>query len=436
MIPLLKGLRILDLTSVILGPYGTQILGDLGAEVIKVEPPEGDSMRPVAPVAAPGISAIFANFNRNKRSLALDLKTEAGKAALKKLLPTADVFVHNMRQEAMDKLGFTFKAVREANPRIVYAAAVGFGRHGRYAGKPAYDDVIQAASGFAGLFQMRDGVPLYAPSIAADKVSGIHLAYAVMAALLYRERTGEAPGYVEVPMFELMAAFSLSEHLSAATFEDDGKVGYVRVLSPGRRPYKTKDGWVGVLPYSERNWTKILTEIGREGRGRARLVQERHRAQRARGRALRHPGRGHAFAHHGRVACRVRAPRHSRIRPCGSPQDLLADPHLNDVGFFACNFAADTPVRAHPAPGRHRRGRGLGARPASAAAWRRHRGRAARGRLQRGGDCGGTEGQATTRRNASRRSEEPTFSSAGVALHRIAERASRHSSFASTCRRG
>jgi crotonobetainyl-CoA:carnitine CoA-transferase CaiB-like acyl-CoA transferase len=263
MIPLLKGLRILDLTSVILGPYGTQILGDLGAEVIKVEPPEGDSMRPVAPVAAPGMSAIFANFNRNKRSVALDLKSEGGKAALRKLIATGDVFVHNMRQEAMDKLGFTFNAVREANPRIVYAAAVGFGRHGRYAGKPAYDDVIQAASGFAGLFQMRDGAPLYAPSIVADKISGLHLAYAVMAALLHRERTGEAPGYVEVPMFELMAAFSLSEHMSAATFEEEGRVGYVRVISPSRRPYRTRDGWVGVLPYTERNWTKILHEIGR-----------------------------------------------------------------------------------------------------------------------------------------------------------------------------
>ena len=153
MIPLLKGLRILDLTSVILGPYATQILGDLGAEIVKVEPPEGDSMRPVAPQAAPGLSAIFANCNRNKRSVMLDLKTEAGRAALRKLIPTADAFVHNMRQEAMDKLGFTFKAVQEINPKIVYAAAIGFGRHGRYAGKPAYDDVIQAACGFAGLFQ-------------------------------------------------------------------------------------------------------------------------------------------------------------------------------------------------------------------------------------------------------------------------------------------
>ena len=343
MLPLLKGLRILDLTTVILGPYGTQILGDLGAEVIKVEPPEGDSMRPVAPVAANGISAIFANFNRNKRSVALDLKTDAGKAALRKLIPTADVFVHNMRQEAMDKLGFTFKAVRQANPRIVYAAAVGFGRHGRYAGRPAYDDVIQAASGFAGLFQMRDGAPLYAPSIAADKVSGIHLAYAVMAALLYRERAGEVPGYVEVPMFELMAAFSLSEHMGAATFEEGGRVGYVRVLSPGRRPYRTKDGWVGVLPYSERNWTKILVEIGRpevaelawfrNATERSRRVDELYEVLAA---AL--PARSTAEW----IATfeRLDVP-HAPVR---SPQDLLSDPHLDDVGFFACNFSAETPV--------------------------------------------------------------------------------------------
>jgi crotonobetainyl-CoA:carnitine CoA-transferase CaiB-like acyl-CoA transferase len=343
MIPLLKGLRILDLTSVILGPYATQILGDLGAEVIKVEPPEGDSMRPVAPVAAPGLSAIFANFNRNKRSVALDLKSEAGKAALRKLVPTADVFVHNMRQEAMDKLGFTFKAVREANPRIIYAAAIGYGRHGRYAGKPAYDDVIQAASGFAGLFQMRDGAPLYAPTIAADKVSGLHLAYAVMAALLYRERTGEVPGYVEVPMFELMAAFSLSEHLSAATFDENGKVGYVRVISPSRRPYRTKDGWVGVLPYTQRNWTKILTEIGRpevaeydwfkNATERSRRVDELYDML-----AVAMVDR--TTAEWLAIFERLDIP----SQPVRLPNDLLHDPHLHDVGFFATNFAGATPV--------------------------------------------------------------------------------------------
>ncbi len=343
MIPLLKGLRILDLTSVILGPYATQILGDLGAEVIKVEPPEGDSMRPVAPVAAGGVSAIFANNNRNKRSVVLDLKTESGRAALMKLVPTADAFVHNMRQQALDKLGFTYKAVRAANPNIVYAAAVGFGRHGRYAGKPAYDDVIQAASGFAGLFQMRDGAPLYAPSIAADKVSGLHLAYAVMAALLYRERSGKAPGYVEVPMFELMSAFSLSEHLSHATFEEAGKVGYVRVLSPSRRPYKTKDGWVGVLPYTQRNWTKILTEIGRpdvvelpwfrDATERSKRVDELYAILAG---ALTARSTAEWLA----TFERLDMP-HSPVR---TPQELLSDPHLADVGFFATNFAGETPV--------------------------------------------------------------------------------------------
>jgi crotonobetainyl-CoA:carnitine CoA-transferase CaiB-like acyl-CoA transferase len=344
MIPLLEGLRILDLTTVILGPYGTQILGDLGAEVIKVEPPEGDSMRPVAPVAAPGMSAIFANFNRNKRSVALDLKTEGGKAALRKLIGTGDVFVHNMRQEAMDKLGFTFSAVRELNPRIIYAAAVGFGRHGRYAGKPAYDDVIQAASGFAGLFQMRDGAPLYAPSIVADKISGLHLAYAIMAALLYRERTGKVPGYVEVPMFELMAAFSLSEHMSGATFEETGKIGYVRVISPSRRPYRTKDGWVGVLPYTQRNWTKILLEIGRgdvtelewfkNPTERSRRVDELYEILAA---AMVDRTTGDWLATFERLDI--------PSQPVRLPNDLISDPHLNDVGLFETDFAGETPVR-------------------------------------------------------------------------------------------
>jgi crotonobetainyl-CoA:carnitine CoA-transferase CaiB-like acyl-CoA transferase len=344
MVPLLKGLRILDLTSVILGPYATQILGDLGAEVIKVESPEGDSMRPVAPQAAPGLSAIFANTNRNKRSVMLDLKSEAGCQALRKLIKSADAFVHNMRQEAMDKLGFTFKAVQEINPRIVYAAAVGFGRHGRYAGKPAYDDVIQAASGFAGLFQMRDGTPLYTPSIAADKVSGLHLAYAVLAALLYRERTGKAPGYVEVPMFELMAAFSLCEHLGAATFEEGGKVGYVRVLSPGRRPYKTKDGWVGVLPYSAPNWRKVLTEIGRpevaeeawfnNATERSRRVDELYDMLAAAMTARTTADWLATFE-------RLDIP----SQPVRLPNDLLADAHLGDVGFFEARFGDATPVK-------------------------------------------------------------------------------------------
>ena len=165
-----------------------------------------------------------------------------------------------------------------------------------------------------------------------------------MAALLYRERTGEAPGYVEVPMFELMAAFSLCEHLGAATFEEDGKVGYVRVLSPSRRPYKTKDGWVGVLPYTRAQLDQGADRDRPRRRGGARLVQERHRAQPARRRALRHPGRGHAGPHHRGVARHLRAPRHP-LPPVRSPQDLLADPHLADVGFFALQLCRRRPVQ-------------------------------------------------------------------------------------------
>ena len=356
MIPLLKGLRILDLSSVILGPYATQILGDLGAEIIKVEPPEGDSMRPVTPVAKPGISAIFCNNNRNKRSVVLDLKSEGGKAALRKLIPTADAFVHNMRQEALDRLGFTFEAVRALNPRIVYAAAVGYGRHGRYAGKPAYDDVIQAASGFAGLFQMRDGTPVYAPSIAADKVSGLHLAYAVLAALLYRERTGEAPGYVEVPMFELMVAFSLAEHLGAATFAEDGKVGYVRVLSPGPPPLQDqgrldrraalfarqlaqgagRDRPPGEV--AETAWFNDATE-------RSRRVDDLYEILAA---AL--PSR--TTAEWLATFERLDIP----SQPVRSPEELLADPHLADVGLFETQFRRRDARHAHD-QARHERGR-------------------------------------------------------------------------------
>ena len=323
MIPLLKGLRILDLTVRHPRPVRHADPGRPRRRDRQDRAARGRQHAPGGAAGRPGLSAIFANCNRNKRSVVLDLKTEAGKAALLKLIPTADAFVHNMRQEAMDKLGFTFDAVRAANPKIVYAAAIGYGRHGRYAGKPAYDDVVQAASGFAGLFQMRDGRPLYAPTIVADKVSGLHLTYALISALLYRERTGEAPGYVEVPMYELMAAFSLCEHLSHATFEEDGKVGYVRVISPSRRPYKTKDGWVAVLPYTERNWVKVLTEIGRADVCDLPLVPQRHRAQPAGRRALRHPRRGAGLAHDGGVARNLRAPRHPL--PAGAPAGRPAE---------------------------------------------------------------------------------------------------------------
>ena len=343
MFPILNGIRILDLTAVILGPYGAQILGDLGADVIKIESPEGDNMRPIAPTALPGLSALFANNNRNKRSVRLDLKTPGGKRALQKLIPTADVLIHNMRQDALDKLGFGFEAARGLNAKLIYCAAVGFGRDGPYAGRPAYDDVIQAASGFAGLFELRDGTPQYAPSIIADKVTGLHLVYAVLAALLHRERSGSAPGYVEIPMFEAMTAFNLNEHLSGATWGDAETSGYQRATARDRRPYQTKDGWLGVLPYTAAHWAKVLAEIGKPD-----VVETswfRDPTERSRNfdklygylaEAL--PSR--TTAEWLETFSRLDVP-HAPVR---SATDLLNDPHLAAVNFFTPNFASETPI--------------------------------------------------------------------------------------------
>ena len=344
MLPILNGLRIIDLTAVILGPYGSQILGDLGADVIKIESPEGDNMRPIAPVAAPGLSALFANNNRNKRSVVLDLKSAPGKVALRKLIATGDVLVHNMRQDALDKLGFGFEAVRAIAPRIVYCAAVGFGRDGPYAGQPAYDDVIQAASGFAGLFQMRDGTPVYAPSIIADKIVGLHLAYAVLASLLHRERSGVPPGYVEIPMFETMAAFNLNEHLHGATFGQDEWLGYQRALAKDRRPYQTKDGWIGVLPYTPAHWVKVLAEIGRGALADAAWFKdptERSRNFDTLYGALAEALPKRTTAEWLATFTRLDVP-HAPVR---TPKDLLSDPHLAAVDFFKPNFEGNPPIQ-------------------------------------------------------------------------------------------
>jgi crotonobetainyl-CoA:carnitine CoA-transferase CaiB-like acyl-CoA transferase len=342
MLPLLKGYRVVDVTAVILGPYSTQILGDLGADVIKVEPLDGDSMRVVPPVAQPGMSALFANNNRNKRSLALDLKVPEAKAVLAKLIATSDVLVHNMRQDAFDRLGFGAEAVRAINPKLIYCAAVGFGSNGPYAGRPAYDDVIQAMSGFAGLFALRDGAPALAPSIIADKVVGLHVVYAVLAALLNRERTGQGMA-IEVPMFEAMAAFAMNEHLDAATFDAGGEFGYARALAPQRRPYRTADGWIAVLPYTLPHWQKALTAIDRPDLREAGWLKD--------------PGQRNLRAPELYEVLEAALPQRKTAAwldmfaqldiPCGrvnAPADLLRDPHLQAVGLFEAKFAGETPV--------------------------------------------------------------------------------------------
>lgn len=247
----------------VMGPLAGQILADLGAEVIKVEPAAGDVARAAQP-ASEGMGALFANNNRNKRTIALDLKHEDGRRALQRLIAGSDVLLHNMRSEAAERLGAGFAAASALNPRLIYCAAIGFGRGGRYRDRPAYDDIIQAAGGMAGLNQALGKAPRFAPTIVADKVGALHAVYGILAALFARERGMETPIEVEVPMFEALVSFLMNEHLAGATFDRDGKVGYPRVLSPDRRPHRTRDGWLAVLPYTVEQWRRFLAEIGRQ----------------------------------------------------------------------------------------------------------------------------------------------------------------------------
>jgi crotonobetainyl-CoA:carnitine CoA-transferase CaiB-like acyl-CoA transferase len=260
----LDGIRIIDVTTVLLGPYGTQILGDMGADVIKVEaPPTGDIARNMGTVRNPGMGGIYLNANRNKRSLALDLKQEKAKEALRRLIPTADVFIHNMRPQAIERLGFGYQAVSAINPDIVYVGAYGFGQDGPYRAKPAYDDAIQAASGLASLFKRQDGEARYVPSAIADKIAGLTLSQAVALALVHKERTGEGQ-FVEVPMLETIVSFNMVEHLNGCAYQPPiGTLGYQRVVTPTRRPFPTKDGHVCILPYSDKHWRNFFTAVGR-----------------------------------------------------------------------------------------------------------------------------------------------------------------------------
>ena len=260
----LAGVRVLDLTAVVLGPLATQILADYGADVIKIEGPEGDLMRGNGISLHKGMSSIFLTINRNKRSVCLDLKTEAGKDALRRLIPTCDVLVHNMRVQAIERLGFGYEAVAKLNPKIVYCVATGFGQDGPDRDRPAFDDIIQSASGMVDICSRGREAPDYVPSLIADKTTGMALANAVLAALFHQERHGRGQ-YVEVPMLETMTAFMLAEHLGGLTFRPEpAKAGYPRLLEGGRKPHRTKDGWVAMLPYTDRHWVAFFEGVGRQ----------------------------------------------------------------------------------------------------------------------------------------------------------------------------
>ncbi|PZQ59077.1 MAG: CoA transferase [Phenylobacterium zucineum] len=269
----LQGVRILDMTSVVNGAYGVQILADQGADVIKVEDPGsgrgegGDIMRWAGhmPEGSPkGMGPIFLTINRNKRSIVLDMKQESAKRALRRLIKTCDVVASSIRYEGMKRLGLSYEDLAAIKPDIIFVHAAGYGSDGPYAGEPAYDDLIQSASGMADILPRTDGnpVPRILPTLVADKVSGLFFSQAVTAALLHKARTGEGQ-FVEVPMFECVTSFLLVEHLYDHTFDPPtGQWGYQRVINPNRKPFATKDGYIGLLPYTDKQWDQFFDAAG------------------------------------------------------------------------------------------------------------------------------------------------------------------------------
>ncbi|WP_454873500.1 CaiB/BaiF CoA transferase family protein [Paraburkholderia xenovorans] len=261
----LRGLRIVDLTTVLMGPYGTQILGDMGADVIKVEGPDGDLVRLIGPARHAGMGALFINTNRSKRSLAIDLKQEEGRSALLRLAAGADVFVYNVRPQAMMRLGLSYEALAAVNPRIIYAGMFGYSQNGPYADRPAYDDLMQGASTLAAMFsRSTGGPPQYVPAAIADRITGLAAVNAILAAVIERNVSGKGQR-IDIPMFETMVNFVLSDHMGGLSYDpplDAG--GYQRLLSRSRRPYKTLDGYVCAMVYTDRQWRSFYRVLGRE----------------------------------------------------------------------------------------------------------------------------------------------------------------------------
>ena len=334
----LAGIRIVDLTSVVFGPYGTQNLGDMGADVIKIEAPDGDIARWLVPMRTPGMAGIFMNTNRNKRSVVLDLKKPTAREALLKIVAGADVFVHNLRPQAIAKLKLTYDDLKPVNAKLVYCNAWGFGRRGPYAERPAYDDVIQAMSGIADLSRLQTGgPPSLAPTIMADKTSGLFLTNAILLGIVHRLRTGEGQE-IEVPMFESMVSFIMAEHLAGQVFEppvatNNGTMGYDRVLAPDRKPSRTADGYMTVLPYTDKHWVSFFAAAGRPDLARdARFssVVERSKNVRDLYALVAELMPAHTTARWLEILADADIP-HVAVK---SLEDLLADPHLEEVGFW------------------------------------------------------------------------------------------------------
>jgi crotonobetainyl-CoA:carnitine CoA-transferase CaiB-like acyl-CoA transferase len=331
----LAGVRILDFTTVIMGPSATHILAGLGAEVTKVEPPEGDNMRHVGPMRNAGMGHIFLHANGGKRSIVLDLKRPGALEVVHRLAERSDVLISNVRPQALQRLGLDDASVRARNPRIIHVSCCGFDQDGPYAARPAYDDLIQGATGLPWLMQQYGGgEPRYAPVTLADRVTGLHAVYAVTAALYAREVSGVGQAVV-VPMFEAMTQFVLGDHLAGMSFEPPtGKAGYNRLLTPHRRPYRTADGWLCVLIYNDKQWKAFFAATGDPGRpGRdPRFATHRSRADHIE----------EVYEEVGRILAQRTTTQWQALldaadvpnMPMNSPEDLLHDPHHAATGFI------------------------------------------------------------------------------------------------------
>ena len=331
----LKGIRIADLTSVVMGPFATQLLGDLGADIIKIESPAGDTTRNMGYRNNKGMGANFLQLNRNKRSIVLDLKTDSGRQACLDIAATADVFLYNVRPQAMARLGLSYEAVSAVNPTIVYAGTYGFGNAGPYAGKPAYDDLIQGMTGIAALYRQHTGQPpRYVPLTMADKIIGMQVALACLAGVLEARQSGSGQS-IEIPMFEGMAQFVLGDHFGGASFvPPKGEMGYSRLLTESRKPYQTQDGYICTVIHTDRHWQNFLGLLNRQD-----LLHADSPFATIASRGI-HVGQVYGFiedtlrtqtsAHWLRVLTEADIP----VAPLYEVSDLLTDPHLQAVGHI------------------------------------------------------------------------------------------------------
>jgi crotonobetainyl-CoA:carnitine CoA-transferase CaiB-like acyl-CoA transferase len=337
----LAGIRVIDLTSVVFGPYATQIMADMGADVIKVESPEGDNTRWITTGPVPGMGGIYVNVNRGKRSVMLDLRQEADKAVLCQLIATADVFIHSMRGRAIAKLGFSFDAVKAIRPDIIYTNCYGYSRRGPEADQPAYDDTIQAECGITHVQGLLNGEPGFVGTIMADKVAGLHALYATMMALFHRERTGEGQE-VEVTMFEAMASFMLVEHANGRMFDPPlGPAHYHRAVEPNRRPYKTRDGYVAALIYNDKHWQAFIEAVQPEWNCDEFATLELRARQIGRVYGL----LGETFlTRTTQEWLDLLRGLNIPVAPLRSTDELFENEHLNDIGFFETIDSSYGPV--------------------------------------------------------------------------------------------